>query len=85
VPLVTSAVLRALGSAGAVPSSRVPLPGAYPRALLPVLEERVARGELTLRGVNPRTLAVPAELLVDVDTPADLARLDGLPGGGARP
>ena len=38
VPLMTPGALRALGDAAAVPSARIPLPGAYPRALLPVLE-----------------------------------------------
>ena len=78
VPLVTSEALRALGEAEAVPSTRVPLPGAYPRALLPVLESRVAAGELSLRGVNPTTLEIPAGQLVDVDTPAALAELERL-------
>ncbi len=76
VPLVTPAALRALGEARAVPSPRIPLPGAYPRELLPVLEERLARGELSLRDVNRTTLALPEGLLVDADTPADLARLE---------
>ena len=76
VPLVTPGALRALGEEGAVPGDRIPLPGAYPRSLLPVLEERVLAGELSLRGVNPTTLALPAGLLVDVDTPAALAELD---------
>ncbi len=75
VPLITPAVLRALGEAGAVPSARIPLPGAYPRALLPELERRVAAGDLSLRGVNPVTLDVPAALLADADTPAVLAAL----------
>jgi molybdenum cofactor guanylyltransferase len=76
VPLVTPDVLRALGEAGAVPATRVPLPGAYPRRLLQVLELRVAAGELSLRGVNPKTLDVPTALLADVDTPAALAELE---------
>ena len=76
VPLMTPAALRALGDAGAVPSARIPLPGAYPRALLPVLEERVAAGELSLRGVNPEAHWLREELLVDADTPAALAALE---------
>ena len=75
MPLVTPAVLRALGRAGAVPSERVPLPGAYPLRLLSVLEHRVAAGELSLRGVNPTTLDVPEAHLEDADTPADLLAL----------
>ena len=78
VPLITPEALRALGEARAVPSPRVPLPGAYPRALLPVLESRVAAGELSLRGVNATTLEIPDALLVDADTPAALADLERL-------
>jgi molybdopterin-guanine dinucleotide biosynthesis protein A len=76
VPLVTPGALRALGEAGAVPGRRIPLPGAYPRPLRSVLEERVAAGELSLRGVNPTTLELPEELFVDVDTPVRLAELE---------
>lgn len=76
VPLITPAALRALGEAGAVPSARIPLPGAYPRALLPVLAARVEAGELSLRGVNPATLALPDGLLVDADTPEALRELE---------
>ena len=75
VPLVTPAVLRALGDASAVPGERIPLPGAYPRALLPELERRVAADDLSLRGVNPAILTVDPELLLDADTPAELAEL----------
>jgi molybdopterin-guanine dinucleotide biosynthesis protein A len=77
VPLMTPGALRALGEAAAVPSSLIPLPGAYPRALLPVLEARVAAGELTLRGVNPATLELPGGLLCDADTPDGLLELEG--------
>ena len=76
VPLVTPGALRALGEARAVPSPRIPLPGAYPRSILPELETRVARGELSLRGVNPTTLELPDRLLVDVDTPDALRELE---------
>ncbi|HEU0335211.1 MAG TPA: molybdenum cofactor guanylyltransferase [Gaiellaceae bacterium] len=73
-PLVTPSVLAGLGAAGAVPQTG-PLPGAYARSLLPVLEERIARGELSLRGVNPVVLQVDAALVADVDTASDLERL----------
>ena len=76
VPLITPGALRALGDAAAVPSSVIPLPGAYPRALLPVLEARVAAGELSLRGVNPATLELPDGLLRDADTPDVLLELE---------
>jgi len=83
MPLVTADALRALGGAGAVPSSRVPLPGAYPRTLLPELERRVAAGELSLRGVNPATFELPEELLADADTPETLALLEAVARGSA--
>jgi molybdopterin-guanine dinucleotide biosynthesis protein A len=76
VPLVTPGALRALGAAAAVPSATVPLPGAYARSSLPVLEARIGGGELSLRGVNPSTLELPEGLLVDLDTPEALAELD---------
>lgn len=75
VPLVTAEVLRRLGEAGAVPSTGIPLPGAYPRSLLPELERRIRAGDLSLRGVNVTTLDVAEELLADADTPARLAEL----------
>jgi molybdopterin-guanine dinucleotide biosynthesis protein A len=75
VPLVTAGALRALGESSAVPGSQIPLPGAYPRSLLPVLEQRLRDGELSLRGVNPTTLELPDGLLVDVDTADALAAL----------
>ena len=66
---------KPLGLAQAVPSERVPLPGAYSRSPLPELERRIASGELSLRGVNPRTIDVDASLLADADTPARLTEL----------
>lgn len=73
-PLVTPALLRELGEAVAV-SQTGPLPGAYGKDMLPDLETRTQRGELSLRGVNPTVLQVDACLLRDVDVPADLATL----------
>jgi len=73
-PLVTPGLLRDLGEAVAVPQTG-PLPGAYAKAMLPELEARVARGELSLWGVNPTVLEVDERLLADVDDPADLAQI----------
>lgn len=70
-PVVTSATLARLGREVAVPRSG-PLPGAYTKAMLPELERRLAAGELSLRGVNLRTLDVDARELRDVDVPGDL-------------
>ena len=70
-PLVTAALLGELFAADAVPQTG-PLPGAYSKALLPELESRVAAGELSLRGVNPRVVDVDEKLLLNVNTPTDL-------------
>jgi aminoglycoside 6-adenylyltransferase len=70
-PLVTPDLLRELVEVGAVPQTG-PLPGVYSKALVPELEARVARGELSLRGLNPRVLDVDATLLLNVNTRMDL-------------
>jgi aminoglycoside 6-adenylyltransferase len=70
-PLITPEALRALATARAVPQTG-PLPGAYAKDALAELESRIARGELSLRGVNPRVLDVDETLLLNVNTPADL-------------
>ena len=69
--LMTADGLRRLVENGAVPQTG-PLPGAYTRAMLPGLEERVAAGELSLRGVNPTVFELDPRLLVNVNTPTDL-------------
>jgi len=71
---ITAEVVRALGEAVAVPQTG-PLPGAYGKDMLPELETRLQRGELSLRGVNQSVLQVDAWLLRDVDVPADLAAM----------
>jgi molybdopterin-guanine dinucleotide biosynthesis protein A len=70
-PLATAELLGALLSAGAVPQTG-PLPGVYARALLPALEERVASGQLSLRGVNETVLEFDDRLLANVNTRAEL-------------
>jgi molybdenum cofactor guanylyltransferase len=58
-----------------------PLPGAYRRTALPVLERRLDSGELALRAALGELDTVTVELdereLTNVNTPADLARLQG--------
>ncbi|MBA2462107.1 MAG: molybdenum cofactor guanylyltransferase [Actinobacteria bacterium] len=73
-PLVTPELLRALGEARAVPKTG-PLPGAYRKDDLPVLEQRLSVGELSLRGVNPRVLELDERLLANVNTAAELRAL----------
>lgn len=74
-PLATPALLVELGAARAVPQTG-PLPGAYSQSDLPELERRLAAGDYSLRGVNPRVLEVDPALLADVDTPAELSALE---------
>lgn len=82
LPAVTPELLRSLAGAAedvdaAVPQTG-PLPGAYSRAALQVLERRVAAGELALRGalaeLRTRVVEVEAAQLANVNTPEDLLR-----------
>lgn len=82
LPAVTPELLRSLAGAAedadaAVPQTG-PLPGAYGRAALPVLERRLAAGELALRGalaeLRTRMVEVEAAQLANVNTPEDLLR-----------
>jgi molybdopterin-guanine dinucleotide biosynthesis protein A len=70
-PLVSPDLLRDLVGAGAVPQTG-PLPGVYSKAMLPELEARIERGELTLRGVNATQFEVEERLVLNVNTPNDL-------------
>ena len=70
-PLVTPEALRSLAEAVAVPQTG-PLPGAYTKAMLPELESRVARRELSLKGVNPNVLELDESLLANVNTRMEL-------------
>jgi molybdopterin-guanine dinucleotide biosynthesis protein A len=80
LPDLTSAALEELAAAAddadaAVPQTG-PLPGAYRRSVLQVLERRIERGELTLRDavaeLDARTVEVDTALLRNVNVPADL-------------
>ena len=82
LPSVTPALLHRLADAAvdaAVPDTG-PLPGAYRRSALPVLERRIAAGELALRDalaeLEVRVVHADPVELANVNTPADLARLD---------
>ena len=70
-PLVTPALLRDLLDARAVTQTG-PLPGVYTQSMVALLEERIMRGELTLRGVNANVLEVDESLLTNVNTRTDL-------------
>jgi molybdopterin-guanine dinucleotide biosynthesis protein A len=81
-PRVMPALLEQLARAcrdAAVPQTG-PLPGAYRRTALSVLERRLAAGELSLRGalteLDVETVELDAALLVDVDSPEELRALE---------
>ena len=81
VPLVTPELVRALGEAcdeAAVPQTG-PLPGAYARSALAVLERRLTAGELALRDALAQLATVTVELdpaqLINVNAPEELAVL----------
>ena len=75
LPLVTEASLRTLVRERGVPRTG-PLPGAYERSQLVEIEARIAGGDLSLRGLNPRTVVLDERLLANVNTPADLAAVE---------
>jgi molybdopterin-guanine dinucleotide biosynthesis protein A len=70
-PLVTAGVLRELAARCAVPQTG-PLPGGYSKSMLRVFEDRIARDELSLWGVNPTTLTLDEHVLANVNTRLDL-------------
>ena len=80
-PLVTGEVLRALGDAchdAAVPQ-RGPLPGAWAKSALPVLERRLSEGRYGLMDAYEELDVVWPDidqaLVLDADTPEELERL----------
>lgn len=80
-PLLTVAALHELAGAcrdAAVPQTG-PLPGAYATSALPVLEDALARGDLSLRAALERLDTAVVELdpavLANVNEPADLDAL----------
>jgi molybdopterin-guanine dinucleotide biosynthesis protein A len=83
-PLVTAELLRSLadacaGADAAVPQTG-PLPGAYRKSALPVLQRRLAVERLSLRDavadLETRTVEFDERLLANVNTPVDLARIE---------
>jgi molybdopterin-guanine dinucleotide biosynthesis protein A len=80
-PLVTPEALRELAEAcseAAAPPGD-PLPGAYAQSALPVLEARLAAGELDLHealsGLDVRTVDLASDLLATINTERELDRL----------
>ena len=73
-PLVTEQALRVLARSLAVPQTG-PLPGAYPKRMLPEVETRIEEGELSLRGLKLPVVELDPGLLVNVNTEAELRAL----------
>ena len=80
-PRVDTATLQQFADAcrdAAVPQTG-PLPGAYRRSALAVLERNLAAGELSLRRaldeLDAAVVRIDPDLLANVNTPDDLARL----------
>jgi len=84
-PLVTVAALRTLADACAGADAAVtqtgPLPGAYRKTALPVLQRRLAAERLSLREaldeLDARKVDMDVALLANVNTADDLQRLVG--------
>lgn len=82
VPLIRPVELRELADHcldAAVPQTG-PLPGAYRKSALPVLERRLAAGELALRDalqeLDVRVVELDPQALVNINEPLDLERLE---------
>jgi molybdenum cofactor guanylyltransferase len=80
-PLVTAEALRELAEAcaDAAVTETGPLPGAYARTALPVLEQRLETGQLALEealeDLDVHMVDLDADLLANVNTERDLDRL----------
>jgi molybdenum cofactor guanylyltransferase len=80
-PLVTAEVLLELADAcaDAAVAQTGPLPGAYRKSALPVLQQRLREGRLALRDalaeLDARTVQIDESLLVNVNTRDELRRL----------
>ena len=81
MPLVTATVLHELAEAGrdAAAPRGAPLPAAFRREVLPLLERRLHEGRLALHEalaeLDTRRVEVDARLLVNVNTPDELSGL----------
>jgi molybdenum cofactor guanylyltransferase len=74
-PLVSADALRRLTAAAPAHPQTGPLPGAYPRNLLPELERKLERGDYSLRDVDGTIVELDERELANVNTPADLDAL----------
>ena len=72
-PLVTPELAAPARRGARGPTDRARCRGPTARTTSRVLERRLASGELSLRGVNPRVLEVDERLLANANTPAELS------------
>ena len=73
-PLLSPKSLQRLAAAAPAKVPTGPLPAAYVRAMLPLLERKLATGNFTLRDVEAAVLNISAGELVNINTVADLKR-----------
>ena len=78
-PLVSPESLRRLAAAAPARVQAGPLPGAYHRGLLPVLERKLAAGDYSLRNLEAAVVEIPSAELVNVNSEADLVRVSTAP------
>jgi molybdenum cofactor guanylyltransferase len=66
--------LAGVAAAAAVPPTG-PLPGAYRRTLLPLLERKLSRGDYSLRDIKATVVGLDPRELENINTGAELAAL----------
>jgi molybdopterin-guanine dinucleotide biosynthesis protein A len=77
-PLISvDSLLRLAASTPARPQTG-PLPGAYPRTLLPELERKLERGDYSLRELEANVVELDERELANVNTQTDLLRVQML-------
>jgi len=74
-PLVSPGALRRLAAAADAVSPTGPLPGAFRRSTLPLLEQKLLRGDYSLRDVDATIVELDPRELANVNTEDDLTRL----------
>jgi molybdenum cofactor guanylyltransferase len=74
-PLVSAESLRLLAAAAPAHPATGPLPGAYRRSSLPLVEQKLERGDYTLRDLEATVVELDARELANVNTPDELTTL----------
>lgn len=77
-PLVSPESLRQLAERAPARPQTGPLPGAYPRSLLPELERKLERGDYSLRELEASVVELDERELANVNTQTDLLRVQML-------